>query len=658
MFNPHHAQQRLARIRAAATSNSKRVHSVNPTIAHDQLLELQNSNNKLQVYCASQRAQIQKLEKESKYNFWRGQRVVLDEWQDSFSVLNSLDISLGCGLTVEQWTLLRFQLSFDRDVNTWVSKRIPNSNFNYPSLVSRQVLAVEQTTILEEMGITSLKSGVGETFDVGTIVQLCLEQSAWWRDDQGKHHMQVVADGHKLGKNSFLINCAIRALYPHASYNQTRNLNQVWALEGEENFDSLKEGMERIHKHIELTAHSMVWWVGGDAHFLSECMGLGAHFDSVTHQNCPWCNVPSKELGKLPRVYTTRTLTRIRNLAHLPHNTSTQSGFPFDCPGCKTSFANEGDITSDKKGPRKVKAGESEYRRKHESVTWHREPLLPIEPNNYVCCMLHEKLNNAKYLYACAIMPHITKDNHMALHLYLKSVKVLIKKPVAVARSQSAPKQKKPPAFTGNMVNSLIENFDTAMRQVTNDEAKISAALYVVNKYITLRNAITDRCTEETKNQKADLVQKLADEYVVAFGNWVGEEKCKYYHHFLSHHVADQIRILPVDITNAGGDGVERLNQLNKQASQKTNWNRKLTRAVSKGKNRIGKTQSAGKRFTAQILLRRAAQGQRLRKRRRSAWFAREKSKDIKREKDFLSGKVAGTHFDQLPVLDHSVQEP
>ena len=545
-------------------------------------------------------------------------------WQEGMDLLSGLDIKMGCQLTTRQYDMIRYILSHEMGENDrWKIRTIPCMNMAVPTLPTLKQIRAVGDAALASLGLKSMENCQGVCFDVDLIMGIALAKSQGWKDTAGKRHMQVVADAHNLFRRTSLTNGCVRALFPNPSYNQFQNLVQVWALAGKDSYENMKEGMRKINDYI-VASHDIVFWGGGDAVFISNCLGIGAQFASQ-YQNCPFCNVAHDKLAHNHGDIQKRTLARLHNLAHLPHHTSP---FPFSCPGCKQHFTCQKDVDDDE-GPEDTKKAVRTYRKAHEAVFWHRKPLLDIEPTSYVICLLHDLLNNTKHLFKQAILPHVTANNAEQLDEYLNMLNIYTAKSGAAKLSEKSASGKKPPSFTGSACSIVLGHFDSIMSVVCEDEWQISEAVHVVNCYIELRNVLCEKSTcELTKMMKADEVQMLADTYVWEFGDWVGDECCAYYHHFEICHLADQIRALPVDILNGSGEGVEKIGQCRKKAGTRTNHSTGGERKKSVGTG----YQFTGKCFLAQLMVEPAVEIVRLSPNSKSKWATQASLQQAKRE--------------------------
>ena len=105
---------------------------------------------------------------------------------------------------------------------------------------------------------------------------------------------------------------------------------------------------------------------------ISSIQGYGGHFGR-RGQNCNYCEIDSVDLlNDVPAVQ--RTLIRIYHQCHLfpPHDPS-----PFTCPGCGAKFESDGDVKNDKQPGNMIA-----YQMSHGGSTWHKPPLLPLEPHS------------------------------------------------------------------------------------------------------------------------------------------------------------------------------------------------------------------------------------------------------------------------------------
>ena len=180
-----------------------------------------------------------------------------------------------------------------------------------------------------------------------------------------------------------------------------------------------------------------------------------------------------------------------------------------------------------------------------------------------------------------------------------------------------------------------------------------------INKYIAFRNVLTERCKPDGKFEKARKVQELAESYIDSYVSWLTKEKCFYYQHFALHHLADQIRFLPLDIVDCSGEGIERINQTMKGLSRHTNNNTKTHRRKSNGPG----TQSAGPSYVRQMMKKVGIREERLARSAKSVYYRVRTQAVVKRERENKDRRAYVSQINLLPALgsaaqDHTSRQP
>ncbi len=122
----------------------------------------------------------------------------------------------------------------------------------------------------------------------------------------------------------------------------------------------------------------------------------------------PMCNCPASERSCLTYQCTCETIDGLFHLAHQAPQWTTGPKFPFTCPACGTSFANESE-TREEQPPVDLKA----YEKLHHCVVWHQGPLVPVEPRRIVVDTLHFLLSCVKKMYKVFILAHVHTNDQV-----------------------------------------------------------------------------------------------------------------------------------------------------------------------------------------------------------------------------------------------------
>jgi hypothetical protein len=503
-------------------------------------------------------------------------------------------------------------------------------------------------------------------------------------------------------------------------------MTQIWAMQGKDTYENMREPMADIQGYIEAHGDSHVFTLGGDAMFASEVFGLGGHFSSGGC-NCPFCTIKSTQLHEKkkessatehkhlcnashlpahdgdypfscpdcnkafpdaaaveadpPRPKKTakvglarwtahwneqhsngwrepptrmRTLARLSHAAHLPID---DADFPFSCPCCFKTFHDASAVASEE-APKDGAACKT-HRATHESVTWHQQPLLAIEPSRFITCVLHDLLATTKALFKHAVGAYLTEETRKVMDNLFVYLGVYTGKFTSAPTGSTSGSARRPKSFTGAECKIVLENFAVILAIANPLPEQRDKIMLCINNYIAFRNVLTERCKPDGKFEKARKVQELAESYIDSYVSWLTKEKCFYYQHFALHHLADQIRFLPLDIVDCSGEGIERINQTIKGLSRHTNNNTKTHRRKSNGRG----TQSAGPTYVRQMMKKVGIREERLARSAKSVYYRVRTQAVVKRERENKDRRAYVSQINLLPALggaaqDHTTRQP
>lgn len=171
--------------------------------------------------------------------------------------------------------------------------------------------------------------------------------------------------------------------------------------------------------------------------------------------NCNVCEVNSRDLHVL-------TASRERTLARqyqLSHSFDPTNPLPFQCPGCSKKFTSEADVITET-----APVNQREFADEHFGQGWHRPPLLHIEPNRYIVCVLHLLLSCTKLIFKKGILPMLENEQQAStLNARLRSLQICVpnqrKVSVRIAQDQSTRVK-----FTGKECIRLLEFWDQVVK--------------------------------------------------------------------------------------------------------------------------------------------------------------------------------------------------
>ena len=210
----------------------------------------------------------------------------------------------------------------------------------------------------------------------------------------------------------------------------------------------------------------LTWKCTGDQVFVSECGGRGAHYNREGYK-CNYCEVPSSKLFDV-EPSTLQTLARVYALSHSFNPCNPQA---FTCPGCGKVFTNVSDIDAESE-PLDSRV----FSDTHFGQEWHRAPLLHIEPNRFLICILHLLLSCTKLLVKHCILPMlVTEAIAVRFNQHMENLKICIPKQVkrgATAASDVARRVK----FTGAECVVLLEHWDWIIDDLVIGAPDIDAA--------------------------------------------------------------------------------------------------------------------------------------------------------------------------------------
>ena len=77
-----------------------------------------------------------------------------------------------------------------------------------------------------------------------------------------------------------------------------------------------------------------------------------------------------------------------------------------------------------------------------------------------------------------------------------------------------------------------------------------ACSMTVINKFVKLWNRVKDPIrSPDEREAKANEVEPLAIDFVNRYKAWTSDEKVTWYMHCCVHHLSEQIRVCPIDIS-------------------------------------------------------------------------------------------------------------
>ena len=196
----------------------------------------------------------------------------------------------------------------------------------------------------------------------------------------------------------------------------------------------------------------------GDQMSISAILGRDGHFGR-RGQNCNYCEVDSIDLLN-DVVSIQRTLKRIYQQCHMFPPDSTA---PFTCPSCGKRFETEQDVASER-----TPSNPEAYAAGHGGASWHRPPLLPIEPIKYIVCCLHLLLSLTKLLFKAAILPMLlTDDLAKIFNTMMAEIGVCIPKLTKIPTDANMAQSRRI-KFTGAECLKLLQYWDVIVEELSN----------------------------------------------------------------------------------------------------------------------------------------------------------------------------------------------
>ena len=332
----------------------------------------------------------------------------------------------------------------------------------------------------------------GARVDAGTLIKEVLAGPCV-RDSEGNYHIQVMADGVKVFRNSMMTNVGIRAFNKDDYYNSMTGIRLLYyflyyicfliiniraIIEGKDDYIHMRDVMTGLNNHILTEAMGpiklgMSFWGGGITvvlllHIIFIAVFSGDMVFTACVQgrengyardgyNCNYCEVHTRDLHKL-------TPSRPRELTrqyHLSHTFDPTNPVTFNCPGCGKLFETVADVDEDLPpvSPR-------DYADSHFGQSWQRPPLLHIEPSRYILCVLHLLLSCTKLVFKRGILEMLESEAQATLlNNRLQSLSICVPKQrkvsVKVAHDQSTRVK-----FTGKECVTLLEAWDGIVDEI------------------------------------------------------------------------------------------------------------------------------------------------------------------------------------------------
>ena len=192
---------------------------------------------------------------------------------------------------------------------------------------------------------------------------------------------------------------------------------------------------------------------------ISSIQGFGGHF-ARRGCNCNYCESDSSEL-LADKPGEKRTLER---MFHQRHMFPPGSNTPFKCPSCGARFDCQEQVDKEKRPSNMEK-----YAKEHAGNTWHKPPLLMIEPISYIVCCLHLLLSLTKLLYKACILPMlVTEELASSCNGMLAQIGVCIPRAKKVSREANKTQSQRI-KFTGAECILLLENWDGIVERLVSE---------------------------------------------------------------------------------------------------------------------------------------------------------------------------------------------
>ena len=426
---------------------------------------------------------------------------VFDLWQDQLDIELGVALKAGLHLTCAQYEGLRYCLSHEyiealnvhqRRVLDGTGLLIPNSilatyecvDYFIPTLPTMDAV---RNWVKDEMGRRGLEWDSEAAQLSPDIAMESLIDNLPSSVVNGLYHFQLIADGVNVYRSASVCNVGLKLFDPSPGFNSLTSMTLLSVinslcnlfivptffravLEGKDSYDNMKSYMEQLSKFLVLRETSTkkrykLWGGGkmctlnathnrhvGDMVFISNLLGLGGHFGRAG-ENCVYCEVHSTRLFDR-NASTKRTLSRLV-LYQMAHLLRPGDSLPFQCPGCNKVFNNSSDLDADVEPQCRL-----EYERAHASSSWHRAPLVDIEPADYVLCCLHLLLSLSKLIFKKRILPMLFSDGQAkALNDFLHKIGICVPKQGKVGDSL-ATEQSHRVRFTGADCIALLKFWD------------------------------------------------------------------------------------------------------------------------------------------------------------------------------------------------------
>jgi hypothetical protein len=563
--------------------------------------------------------------------------------QAEYDVETCLNLKFKNSLSVRQWNRSRLLLACSLDnEGVWVRKRVGTTKVTMPILPEHRMLLNMQRAIEDEFGIRLDGTGDGNSCSISLL--LAVAEDLLYNLRLGE--LVVTDDGKvvtRLGETpqiqlkmdacramSKIQQTSIAYTFPNVgdSPNSPYSTTEVCVFEDDDHWDSVQVNAKLTLSEMNaLIADPVVKLPGGlevefDVYAGTDLSNAGEML-CVSSCNgpypCPCCECKREELNpfKKPATRPTqRTLERIGLLSHTSCGT---------CPGCKMKIVETAaDVKDPAKEMVKAQPGDeeptigdwSEFLKGKGKVTWlvghfgikyGHYPLLMVQIKKWIACLLHANLRVTSGIVNNCVFAHLDKygkadEQSAAIEKLLSSAGVWIKEGVVKPKAKDlTAAYQKPISFVGrdaesiNMLGVKLMDivFPPAVRAKNTlckkEHAKALACWGKWRELWRVLNDAIDSTDEKARNARADVVQKLADEFRVLWYKAVGSTQGLYIH-MLHEHFADMVRLVG-DLRPYQAQGLEHLHTFRKEILRHlTNRQKKLSKYK---RNRVVQSMSA-----------------------------------------------------------------
>ena len=408
---------------------------------------------------------------------------------------------------------------------------------------------------------------------VGAITQLCFDAGyAWCRNRLVE--ILFSGDAHGTLRRKKMTHFCLKGV---GAQTQDNSPYALWGLchwQGGDDWDSLKEFCASAFDAIRLLQQNgstvavnfpegelvvkLDLLLTSDAAFLDAEAG---HTGFAVEESCVACKCPKAEFGDAThKIWDLKTEEYLNHSSHMP----VDDNYNFDCPHSQCDFKCRSKTQWCAEQVRLkalTKSGVKSYKQQHKYQYPLRHKLICLPVTSTIPDTMHFLMNTIVHHWTHAIAFYIDSDElatHINELLHRKCGVVIDMHKVSEGHIMDAARL---PTLPGPASLKVAEYFDlfldavfhwegrnrdnrALLSQKANASASMDALLVLWNELLEPMEADKNGdSTEAERNDKADLIQQLVEDWRDAYRHAFGADNCKPYTHMALHFAPCQRRV-------------------------------------------------------------------------------------------------------------------